>query len=132
VVEHLARYEMIFDNEISMSLMRGKQPELAKNCKPDSTFFNFIMEYKKHNTLEFIKPFSFAMPMGLNTNEANLAWFLKMRNESIEFVKDTKEDLRAYFNDWGNIHQIYIYTFGHIDRQLRQIKKIKQHTNYPK
>lgn len=129
VVEHLALYELVFDNEINKALRQGKRNLPAK---ADSTFLNFIMQYQKHYTLEYSKPFSFTMPMGLNSLENNLAWFNKMRNESIAYVGSTPDDLKAYFNDWGNIHQIYIYTFGHIDRQLRQIRKIKQHSGYPK
>jgi hypothetical protein len=72
--------------------------------------------------------------MGLNELKNNLAWFVKMRNESIEFMKTTKQDLRQYYrNSTGtNIHQTYIYVFGHVDRHLRQIKKIKEHPKYPK
>lgn len=134
VVEHLALYELIFDREIVQCLATKPQPELNKTAKPDSTFYNFIMETKPHITLDFTKPFTYATPMGLNELNNNMAWFLKMRNESVEFVKTTPYDLRVYFRgaDRPNIHQTYIYVFGHIDRQLRQIRKIKQHANYPK
>jgi hypothetical protein len=134
VVEHLAIYELLFDREIGQSLARGPQPELAKTAKPDSTFLNFIMEKKPHVTVEYTKPFTYASPMGLNDLKNNLAWFLKMRNESIEFVKTTNQDLLQYSlrPDRPNVHQVYIWAFGHVDRALRQIKKIKQHNNYPK
>ena len=132
LVEHIARWEMLFDFEISKALSAGKQPERMKNAKADSTFFNFIMEQKKHYSLDYTKPFSFTIPMGLNDPKSNEAWFLKMRNESEEYVKSTQDDLRAYFNSYGSIHQIYIYVFGHTDRHIRQIKKVKQHPKYPK
>lgn len=134
VVEHLALYELIFDREIVQSIANGQHPDWNKDTKHDSTFFNFIMETKPHVTLDFTKPFSYATPMGLNELSNNMAWLLKMRNESVEFVKSTDLDLRAYFRapDRPNIHQTYIYVFGHIDRQLRQIRKIKTHPNYPK
>jgi hypothetical protein len=70
--------------------------------------------------------------MGLNELKHNEAWLVKMRNESIDYIKTTKDDLRLYFNSYGSIHQLFIYVFGHMDRHLRQIKKVKQHTNYPK
>ena len=92
------------------------------------------METKPHVTLDYSKPFTYATPMGLNDLKNNMAWLLKMRNESIEFIKTTELDLRTYYRapDRPNIHQTYVYVFGHVDRALRQIKKIKQHRDYPK
>jgi hypothetical protein len=134
VVEHLAIFELIFDREIGRSLAGKLQPELIKDVRPDSSYMNFIMEENPHVTTEFTKPFTYSVPMGLNELKNNLAWFVKMRNESIEFMKTTKQDLRQYYrNSTGtNIHQTYIYVFGHVDRHLRQIKKIKEHPKYPK
>ena len=134
VVEHLALYELIFDVQIVQCLSTKPQPELNKTAKPDSTYLNFIMEAKPHVSSDFSKPFTYTIPMGLNELQNNMSWFLKMRNESVDFVRTTDKDLRAYYR-WAeapNIHQTYIYAFGHIDRQLRQIRKIKQHPNYPK
>ena len=135
VVEHLAIFELIFDREIGKGLAGKPQPEFNKDVRPDSTYFGFIMEENPHVTTEFTKPFTYSVPLGLNDIKNNIAWFVKMRNESIEFVKTTKEDLRLYYrNNSGstNIHQTYIYVFGHVDRHLRQIRKIKQHQKYPK
>lgn len=135
VVEHLAFFELIFDREISKGLTGKPQPEFNKGVRPDSTYLDFIMEEAAHVTTEYTKPFTFSVPLGLNDLSNNVTWFVKMRNESIDFVKSTKEDLRLYYRyNTGstNIHQTYIYVFGHVDRHLRQIRKIKQHKNYPK
>jgi hypothetical protein len=134
VVEHLAIYELIFEKEISMALSGGPQPGLYKTVKPDSVYLNMIMEEKPHITTDFTKPFTFSVPMGLNEGKNNLAWFIKMRNESISYLKNTTDDLRSCYMKPGrpNIHQIYIYVFGHTDRHLRQIHKIKQNAKYPK
>ncbi len=132
IVEHIGYWEMLFDHEIANSLEAGTQPLRVKTVRHDSTFVNFIMQHKPHYSLEYTKPYSYTIPMGLNDLKNNQAWLLKMRNESIEYVKTTKEDLRIYFNSYGSIHQLYIYAFGHVDRHLRQIKKVKQHANYPK
>ena len=132
VVEHLAIYELLFQRLIAQSLASKPQPELNASAKHDSTYFNFIMETKVHITNEYTKPFTFAQPMGLNDLKNNVSWFLKMRNESIGFVKTTQEDLRTYYltPDRPNVHQIYIWTFGHVDRALRQIKKVKADVKY--
>lgn len=134
VVEHLALFELIFDREIGVALRGKPNPEFNKNVKPDSYYTGFIMEETPHVTVEYTKPFTYSVPLGMNDIKSNIAWFVKMRNESVEFIKTTKEDLRLYFRNGGatNLHQTYIYVFGHVDRHLRQIKKIKQHPNYPK
>ena len=134
VVEHIALWELLFQREISQAISAGPQPELAKAAKPDSIYSAFIMETKPHVSVEYTKPFTFSLPMGLNSGNNNMAWFLKMRNESITYLTNAKEDLRAHFLKPGrpNVHQVYINTFGHADRHLRQILKVKGHPNYPK
>jgi DinB family protein len=134
VVEHLAIFELIFDREIGRSLGGKPQPEFNKDVKPDSFYSNFIMEDDPHVTTDFTKPFTYSVPLGMNDIKNNIAWFVKMRNESVEFIKTTREDLRLYYRNAGiaNLHQTYMYVFGHVDRHLRQIKKIKQHQNYPR
>lgn len=134
IVEHIATWELLLDHEISRGLGAGPQPQLAKMAYSDSEYVAFIMEEKPHISDEYTKPFTFTIPMGLNDGKNNLAWFLKLRNESIDFVSDATEDLRVYFLKPGRgcTHQVYITLFGHTDRHLRQIKKVKQHPNYPK
>jgi hypothetical protein len=134
VVEHLAMFELIFDREIARGLQAKAQSEFNKDVRPDSYYSDFIMEEAVHVTTEYTKPFTYTVPLGLNDIKNNLAWFLKMRNESVEYIEGTKEDLRLYYRNAGlqNIHQTYLYVFGHVDRHLRQIRKIKQHQNYPK
>ncbi len=131
VVEHIAIWEMLLQHEISNSFEAGPQPERVKTAEPDSNALNFIMDTKPHHSLDYTKPFSYSIPMGLNTGKSNITWLLKMRNESIDYLSGTKEDLRSFFNSYANIHQLFIYIFGHADRHLRQIKKIKIANNYP-
>ena len=133
VVEHLGIWELILDREISQGLIAGPQPELTKNGRTDSSIVAFLMEETPHITTDFTKPFTFTVPMGINSGKNNLAWFLKMRNESLMFLDSTSQDLRYYFRRGkGDIHQAYITTFAHTDRHLRQIRRIKTNANYPK
>jgi hypothetical protein len=134
IVEHLCIWELLLDREVSQDLVAGPQPELVKNAKADSSILLFLMEDKPHITTEYTKPFTFTVPMGLNSGKNNLVWFLKMRNESLNFLDSTSQDLRYYFlrPGRGNIHQVYITIFAHTDRHLRQIRKIKENANYPK
>jgi len=134
ITEHIGIWELLIQHEISRALGGGRQPELNKKARPDSTYYEFIMEEKAHIAAEYTKPFTYTVPMGLAEGKDYLAWVLKMRNESIEYIKTAKEDLRFYFHYPGrpSVHQRYITMFGHADRHLRQIMKVKAHPNYPK
>ena len=134
VVEHIAIWELLLSHEVSKALSAGLQPALNKDAKPDSIYVGFIMENKLHISTEYTKPFTYTLPMGLNDGKNNLAWFLKMRNESIDYLSTSKEDLRSYYLKASrpNIHQLYITIFGHSERHHRQIMKIKAHPNYPR
>lgn len=134
VVEHIATWELLYQREISQALNAGPQPDLNKAAKPDSVYVNFIMEEKPHITDQYTKPFTFSVPMGLNEGKNNVAWFVKMRDESVTYLKTAAQDLRSHYSKPGrpNIHQVYINVFGHTDRHLRQIRKIKEHPGYPK
>ena len=134
IVEHIGIWELLMQREISQALAQGPKPELNNQAKPDSLVLMFIMEQKKHYTNEYTQPFTFAQPLGEMGGEVALKWVTKLRKESIDFVNTTDKDLRLYsqMNSRGTVHQVYITTFGHMDRHLRQIRKVKQHPNFPK
>lgn len=134
VIEHLAIWELLLDREVSQALVSGTQPELVKNAKPDSSILIFLMEDNPHITTDYTRPFTFTVPMGLNNGKNNLAWFLKMRNESLQYLDSTSQDLRCYFlrPGRGSIHQVYITIFAHTDRHLKQIRKVKADAKYPR
>ncbi|MEM9674194.1 MAG: DinB family protein [Bacteroidota bacterium] len=132
IVEHLAIYELIFINEISVALQIGELPQITKYA-PDSLFISQDPEgLKRKATTDFTKPFTYTVPLGNNEGKNNLTWFLKMRNESTEFIKGETSNLRIYYINFGpNIHQKYLQAFTHVDRHLRQIRRVKTHPNYP-
>jgi hypothetical protein len=134
IVEHLAIWELLLQREVSQALIAGERPELTDDKRTDSSVIAFLMEEKPHVTTEYTKPFTFTVPMGLNDGKNNVAWFLKMRNEGIGFVDSTTSNLRVYFlrPGRGNVHQVFITIFAHTDRHLRQIRRVKSATNYPK
>ena len=134
IVEHIATWELLMMHDVSRMITSGPQPVLITQAKSDSTFLGFIMEDHPHITTEYTKPFTYTVPQGLHDLKNNMAWLLKIRNESIGYIAATNDDLRVYFMKAGgsNIHQRYITIFGHMDRHLRQIKKVKQHPGYPK
>src|SRR5215212_1916768 len=65
VVEHIAIWELLLDNEVSKALSAGLQIE-SKDIKPDSTYLGFILEEKPHISIEYTKPFTYTLPGGLN------------------------------------------------------------------
>ncbi|MGA0560418.1 DinB family protein [Larkinella sp. VNQ87] len=132
VVEHLALWEIIWAREISIGTRNKPQPELNQTSRPDSYYASFIMEDTPHKSSEMSKP------LGLLRGKDNLTFFLWHRNLAIAFAETTKADMRAQFeftaagDNPRNMHQVYIYQWGHVDRHLRQIRKVKAHPNYPK
>ncbi|MBC7572064.1 MAG: DinB family protein [Spirosoma sp.] len=130
VVEHLALWEIIWAREVQIGISNKPMPELNQTCKADSNYVIWIMEPNPHKSPDFSRP------TGFIEGRNNLAFFLKLREQTIGFVEKTKADMRAYFeltqtDNPRNMHQVYIYQWGHVDRHLRQIRKIKQHPNYP-
>jgi hypothetical protein len=128
IIEHLSYWEIIYSREIALSLRQKPQPELSKVSRPDSTYLNFLMEEGPHVASNY------SQPLGLTEGKNDLALFLKLRNEHIESVRTTAIDLRAYYllPTRPNVHQVYLNIFGHCDRHLRQIRKVKIHTGYPR
>jgi hypothetical protein len=135
VVEHIGIWEMLLMYDVTRGLRAGVVPELPMAAQADSIPLGFIMEEAKHHSPDYTKPFTYTVPMGLNILSNNVALFLKLRNESINYIKTAKDDLRRYsrpHNKSSSLHQAYITVFGHTDRHLRQIRSIKKHPNFPK
>ncbi|HLL96354.1 MAG TPA: DinB family protein [Spirosoma sp.] len=130
VVEHLALWEISWAREIGMGIRNKPQPELNQTSKPDSYYAEWIMEPAPHKSPDFSRP------TGFIEGKNNLLFFTKLRDQTIDFVNTTQADMRAHFeltatDNPRNMHQVYIYQWGHVDRHLRQIRKIKAHPNYP-
>ena len=131
VVEHLALFEIIWAREIGMGIRNTARPDLIATSRPDSYYHDFIMEDKLHQSQ------AYSRPTGFIQGKNNLTFFRTLRDQAITFADTTQADMRAQFELTAtqsprNMHQVYIYQWGHIDRHLRQIRKIKQHPNYPK
>ncbi|KAA0992448.1 DinB family protein [Dyadobacter aurulentus] len=131
IVEHLALWEIIWAREISMGSRSKPQPELNKSSRPDSYYSDFIMETNPHVAADI------AIPTGFIKGKDNLAFFLSRREQNLAFLKKTEADMRAHFEltatpNPRNMHQVYIYQWGHVDRHLRQIRKVKADPNFPK
>lgn len=133
IVEHIDRYELIFMYEISVALQMGPIPNFPQHLS-DSLFVDQDpLDLKKNNTTDFTKPFTISAPLGNNEGVDNMIWFNKMRDESIAYLKSASQNIRLHYINFGpDMHQKFMMIFTHTDRHLRQIKRIKEHSNYPK
>ncbi len=132
IVEHLARWEMIWTYQISTALQHGPIP--FEHYLSDSVFLDHDPEVSHPiNTLDTTRPFSLGVPLGVNEGPNNILWLTTMRDESIAYLKGETKNLRQYYILHGpNVHQNYLLIINHTDRHLRQIRKVKMHRNYLK
>ncbi len=132
IIEHICFWELIQMNEISVSLRMGPLPQILP--RPDSIFIDpDPNRLKKNITTDYTKPFTYSVPLGNNEGKNNIIWYIKMRDESIEYLKKTNDNLRIHFVNFGpTIHQQYMMFFRHSFRHLGQIKEVKAHPHYPK
>jgi len=132
VLEHLGLYERIFSQEADIMLSSKPEPELYSFSKPDSTYVNWMNDPSPH------KAEWNAEPLGLMKGADNLTFFLFGRNHIITFIQNTNSDLKAHYTyRWGDeqrrsIHALMVVHFGHTDRHLKQIRRIKSDVNFPR
>lgn len=132
VVEHLGLYERIFAQEADIMLSAAPDPLLDSLAKPDSTYLNWMSDPGPH-------PAEWnAEPLGLMKGGDNLKFFLFGRDHLMDFIRHTTYDLKAHFTfRWApekrrSIHSLMVVHFGHTDRHLRQILRIKNGMDFPK
>lgn len=133
VVEHLGIYERIFLQEAWIATELPPQPQYYVSSLSDSTYLSWMAESQSHNAPEN------AIPLGYMKGKDNLSFFTFGRDFIIDFVGKTSKDLKVHFtpregepNNRRSIHGLFVVHFGHTDRHLRQIMKIKSHPSYPK
>lgn len=132
VLEHLGLYERIFMQEADIMLSTLPDPKMDSLSKPDTAYLNWMNDPGPH------KAEWNAEPLGFMKGKDNLSFFLFGRDHIISFIKHTTYDLKSHFTfRWGeerrrSIHALMVVHFGHTDRHLRQIRRIKAGVGYPK
>ena len=132
VLEHLGLYERIFAQEADIMLSSAPDPLLDSISRPDSTYVKWMSDPSPH------KAEWNAEPLGFMQGADNLSFFLFGRDHIIDFIKNTSYDLKAHFTyRWGDekrrsIHALMVVHFGHTDRHLQQISRIKATAGFPK
>lgn len=124
VLEHLNMWQVVTQERGRYMLSNGRRPELAKICPSDSTNTTFIYEEKKH-----VSP-DFTVPTGTIPDRANLKLFNTYCDRIIANIKNSDINFRMYFRTFTdghmtNMNQAYMIQYGHVDRHLRQIRRIK-------
>lgn len=133
VVEHLGLYERIFLQEAWIALELPPQPQFYKASLSDSIYLSWMAESQAHQSAEN------AMPMGFMKGKDNLTYFTFGRDNIIDFVNKTSKDLKVHFtpregepNNRRSIHGLLVVHYGHTDRHLRQILRIKSNPDFPR
>ena len=132
VVEHLGIYERTSMYEGRIILLTAPEPELVAYAKTDSEYLAWMNEPKPH------KADNIHTPLGLWPGKHNLIWFLHGRNNIIDFIRTTPDDLKAHYTYRGgaekrrSLHGLFVVHYGHTDRHLRQIRRSKQMDDYPR
>ncbi len=131
VLEHLTMWELITLSDARYALYLGPDPVLAAQCRSDSVVASFIYETNPH-----VSP-DFTVPMGLTPDRNNLTMFNEKCDLLLRQIEQADGDFGQYVRAGkdGNhrtLAQLYIIQFGHADRHLRQIRRIKQHPDFPK
>lgn len=132
VLEHLGLYERIFAQEADIMLSTKPDPLLDSFSLADTAYLNWMNDPSPH------KAEWNAEPLGLMKGADNLHFFLFGRNHLIDFIKNTSYDLKAHHTfRWGkeqrrSIHALMVVHFGHTDRHLKQLLRIKSSPQFPR
>jgi len=132
VLEHLGIYERLFLQEAWVAGNLPPEPQYDEGSNSDQSFLDWMAENNPHTAPEN------AVPLGFMNGKDNLTYFLYGRGLTINYISNTKKDLRVQFtprpgepNDRRSIHALYVVHFGHTDRHLRQIERIKSNPDFP-
>ena len=133
VVEHIGLYERIVHQEARVSFNLPARPALASTTFSDATYIDWMEEVNPH-----VAPIN-GVPLGFMKGDDNIKFFNYGRRLLINLVEKTDRDLKSYFTprsseqkNLRSIHSLMVVHFGHTDRHVRQIKRIKAHPDFPK
>jgi len=131
--EHIAISENNIFGMLEGALKTAPDPSKRSDVKmTDEQVLAMIVD--RSSKVKTIKPFE---PTGqYGSHEATVKEFLEKRKAHIEFVKTTKEDLRARYQElpFGTVDafQILLFMSAHNERHVKQIEEVKANENFPK
>jgi len=134
VAEHIILSEGVILNHITNTGMKSTPLEGKDNyrVRDVGVMLAITNRAQKFQAPEVLRPAS-----RFKTRDELLTNFEKVRNTSIEFMKNNKADMRNTFMEnpmMGMIDnfQWFLFMNGHADRHLAQLKEVKTDPAYPK
>lgn len=109
----------------------GENHALSAKFLSDSAVTTFIWEERPHKSPDH------TIPTGLITGDNNRKIFNAKYDEIIAFIEKSDLNFRNFLRPFGDeyredLFQQFTIHYGHVDRHLRQIKRIKSHRDFPK
>lgn len=144
IMEHLEMQNQLHYREISVISKTPQHLQFRSLTKGrDDHFSNYAKDTIKSKAKWFLAPTG-----KFCTKEDGKAAFYKARKELTQLVEQTDIDFRKQFTFRASVegkevselkigqvrdlHQLLLTGIAHTDRHLRQIRKLKQHPDYPK
>lgn len=144
IVEHLEVQDELYFREIFLT---SKTPQSTKYIEivkgNDEKFLAYAVDTTKGKAAWYLEPIG-----RFCSKELAEKSFLRTRNHLIKFVEETDLDLRKFFTfrkyiddgglsdvrlwDVRDLHQLLLTDIAHTDRHLNQLRKVKDHPNYPR
>lgn len=132
-VEHLAISENVFGGLIQKTVAAGPNPTLKDSLafKDEQLMTVLTDRSNKVKTSEAFEPSG-----KFGSHEATVKAFVDKRNEHIEYVKTTDDDLRnRYSKDlpFGPVDglQLIIFAAGHSERHVLQMEEVMANEAFP-
>lgn len=132
VAEHIAISESTILGMIQEKMLPLPAPKAGETMPDDKVIAALVDRTSKFQAPEMLKPVS-----KWATQDALVKDFNAARDKTIEFVKTTKEDLRAHAAPHPALkildtHQWVLLIGGHSARHTAQIEEVKTAAGYPK
>ncbi len=131
-VEHLAITESSFDEMLQGALQAPADPSKREEVKiEDKDLMSMIVN--RDNKVKTSEAFE---PSGkFGSNAETLEAFTTKREDHIDYVKNTEDDLRNHYGQlpFGTIdaYQILLFMSGHTERHVQQMEEVMDHTDFP-
>lgn len=143
IVEHLITQDESYTKEIWTCLNQPELPQFVEKATGnDHVFIDYADDPLKTNA-GFLSPFG----RYCSKDKTEFA-YNRIRTTLNGTVKNSKDDFRKHFTfrnfkfngqltdaekyNVRDMHQIVLTCIGHTDRHLKQLRKVKNHPNYPK
>ena len=132
VAEHIAIREGTILGMIQTKMLTMPAPKAEEKIDDDKVIASLIDRTEKFQAPEMLKPVN-----KWGTKEALVKDFNAARDQTIQFVKTTTEDLRAHAAPHPvlktlDTHQWVLLIGGHSARHTAQIEEVKTAAGYPK